>query len=47
VLARVGAAELAHEVLDLHRDGAHARDLVGPAEVDERADVQAADRAVP
>ena len=46
VLAGVDAAELAHEVLDLLGDGAHPDDLVGSAEVDERPDVQAADRAV-
>jgi hypothetical protein len=46
VLAGVDAAVLADEVLDLHRDRAHHLDLAGLGEVDEGADVQAADRAV-
>ena len=48
VLAGVDPAVLAHQVLDLaRRPPASSATCAGPAEVDEGADVQAADRAVP
>ena len=47
VLGRVDAVELHHQVEDLLGDRAHRLDPARLREVDERADVQAADRAVP
>ena len=46
MLARVDAAVAQHELEDLLRDRAHRLDLGRLAQVDERPDVQAADRAV-
>ena len=46
VLGRVDAVELRHQRGDLVGDGGHRLDAAGIAEVDERADVQAADAAV-
>ena len=46
VLARVGPAELEHQLTHLLGDRAHELRLPGRAEVDERADVQAPDRGM-